>query len=300
MTSTAAARTMGPLVWGNMDQLALDDAYDQAKWASNQVYITDRRSVFSAEAVKYIAPPERHAYGPTEVEKLDVYRCNVPNAPIAIFVHGGAWRRGKASDFAYQAEMFLRAGAHHVVLDFASVDDLKGDLLAMAEQVRRAVAWVWKNAASFGGDQNRIYLTGHSSGAHIGGCVVAMDASRYGVPKDFLKGALLASGMYDLAPVRLSKRSEYVKFTDEIESELSAMRHLDRIACPLVVAVGTSESPEFIRQSREFAAAVTAAGKKAELIVAKNYNHFEVGETLANPYGILGRAALRLMGLDKG
>ena len=297
MNSVAAARTKGPLIWGDMDQLALDDAYDQAKWASNQEIVTGRRGPASVEALKHIAPPQRFAYGPTEIEKLDVYKCNVPNAPVAIFVHGGAWRRGKASDLAYQAEMFLYAGAHHVVLDFASVDELKGDLLAMAEQIRRACAWVWKNAASFGGDQNKIYLTGHSSGAHHGGCVATMDASHYGVPQDFLKGALLCSGMYDLAPVRLSKRSEYVKFTDEIESELSAMRHLDRLNCPLVLAVGTNESPEFVRQSHDFAAAVTAAGKKAELIVAKNYNHFEIGETLANPYGALGRAALAMMGL---
>jgi len=298
MNSVAAARTKGPIVFGDMDQQALDDAYDQAKWAANQVYITDRRAAFSAEALKHIAPPERHAYGPTEIEKLDIYKCGKPNAPIAIFLHGGAWRRGKASDFAYQAEMFLNAGAHHVVLDFASVDELKGDLLAMVDQVRRACVWVWKNAASLGGDQRRIYLTGHSSGAHIGGCVVTMDASRYGVPPDFLKGALLASGMYDLAPVRLSKRSEYVKFTDAMVDELSAIHHIDRLACPLTLAVGTAESPEFIRQSHEFVAAVGEADKPAGLIVAKNYNHFEIGETLANPYGVLGRAALKLMGLS--
>jgi arylformamidase len=299
MTSTAAARTMGPLVWGDMDQKALDDAYDQAVWASNQEIVTGRRAPASAEAMKHISPPQRYAYGPTEIEKLDVYDCGAVNAPVAIFAHGGAWRRGKASDFAGQAEIFLNAGAHYAVLDFASVDELKGDLLAMAGQVRRAVAWVWKNAASFGGDPKRIFLFGHSSGAHLGGCAVTADWSHYDAPQNQLAGALLCSGMYDLAPVRLSKRSEYVKFNDEIESELSAMRHLGRIACPLTIAVGTNESPEFIRQSQDFAAAVTAAGKQAELIVAKNYNHFEIGETLANPYGVLGRAALRLMALDK-
>ena len=295
--TTAAARTMGPIVWGDMDQVALDDAYDQAIWAANQVYITDRRASFSADALKYIAPPERHAYGPTDIEKFDIYKCNKPNAPIATFAHGGAWRRGKASDYAFQAEMFMNAGAHHVVLDFASVDDLKGDLMAMVDQVRRACAFVWKNAASLGGDQNKVYLTGHSSGAHIGGCVVTMDAARYGVPQDFIKGALLASGMYELAPVRLSKRSEYVNFNDAMVEELSAMRHLDRLTCPVTLAVGTAESPEFIRQTHAFAAAISAAGKPAELIVAKNYNHFEIGETLANPYGVLGRAALKLMQL---
>jgi arylformamidase len=60
---------------------------------------------------------------------------------------------------------------------------------------------------------------------------------------------------------------------------------------------GTHESPEFQRQSRDFAAAVRAAGKPVELDIAAGYNHFEIAETLANPYGVLGRAALKLMGL---
>jgi len=280
-----------------MDQLALDDAYDQSKWASNQKIITGRRAGFSAETLKHIAPPERFAYGPTEVEQVDVYKCKVPNAPVAVYVHGGAWRAGRSREYAFQAETFLNAGAHYVALDFANIDELDGDLMAMAEQVRRAVAWTWKNAARFGGDQNNFYLIGHSSGAHLGGCVVTADLTRYGVPQSMIKGCLLGSGMYDLAPVRLSKRSEYVAFTDQIENELSAMRHIDRLACPLVLIVGTNESPEFIRQTHAFADALKAAGKKAELIVANNYNHFEIGETLANPYGVMGRAALRMMGL---
>ena len=74
-------------------------------------------------------------------------------------------------------------------------------------------------------------------------------------------------------------------------------RHLARIACPVILAHGTQETPEFIRQTRDFAAALKAAGKPVELLVADGYNHFEVIETLANPYGLLGRAALAQMNL---
>ena len=51
-------------------------------------------------------------------------------------------------------------------------------------------------------------------------------------------------------------------------------------------------------QTRDFHAAVTAAGKPATLIVGEACNHFELLETLANPYGLLGRAALEQMGLS--
>ncbi len=103
--------------------------------------------------------------------------------------------------------------------------------------------------------------------------------------------------MYDLKPVRLSKRSDYVKFTDAVEDILSTQRHLDRINCPVTVLHGTLETPEFQRQTREFAAALKAAGKPVRLIVAEGYNHFEIGETLNNPYGPFGRAALEMMHL---
>ena len=69
----------------------------------------------------------------------------------------------------------------------------------MADQVRRAIAWVYNNAKSFGGDPNRIHVSGQSSGAHLSGCVVTTDWKDYGVPNDIVKGALLCSGMYDLS-----------------------------------------------------------------------------------------------------
>ncbi len=297
VTATAAAKVKGPIVWLNMDQQELDDAYDQIVYAPNRDQLGKRRLANSAEAILRIGKPERFAYGPTPIEGLDVYRTKKPNAPIAIFVHGGAWRNGAASEFTYLAEPFVDIGANFVVLDFTSVDAAGGSLFPMVEQVRRAVGWVFRNAEKFGGDRSRLHLISHSSGSHLAGCTVTHDWAKDGLSLDVLKGATLSSGMYDLKPVRLSKRSKYVKFTDAMEQELSAMRHLDRLHTPLVLSYGTYETPEFQRQSRDFAAAVKAAGKPVELLVGEGYNHFEMLETLANPYGLLGRAVLSQMGL---
>jgi len=284
-----------------MDQKELDDAYDQTVYAPNQPLIAARRKIASESVLKRLGLPQRVAYGPTEVEKLDIHKTRRQNAPVVIYIHGGAWRNGTAKDFAAPAEMFMNAGAHFVVPDFVQVQDAGGSLLPMIEQVRRAVAWVYKNAASFGGDAERTFITGHSSGAHLAGVTLVTDwVNDYGLPPDVIKGGLLVSGMYDLKPVRLSKRSEYVKFTDEIEEKLSSQRHLDKLIAPVIIAYGTQETPEFQRQSREFAAAVKAAGKPVELIVGAGFNHFEMQETFANPYGIAGRAALALMQLKPG
>jgi arylformamidase len=294
---TQQPRPKGPLVWLDMDQQALDDAYDQTVYAPNRDQVAKRRVANSEKARMVIGAPQRVAYGPSEIERLDIYRARQANAPVNIFIHGGAWRANRAADYAFLAEPFVKAGAHYVILDFINVDDTGGDLFPMVEQVRRAVAWVHANAATFGGDPNRLYLSSHSSGSHLAGCVVTHDWRKEGLPADVLKGAALGSGMYDLKPVRLSKRSKYVRFTDEMEQALSAQRHLDKLATPLILAHGTYETPEFQRQTRDFHAAVRAAGKPAELLIGEGYNHFEMLETLANPYGLLGRAVLAQMRL---
>ena len=79
------------------------------------------------------------------------------------------------------------------------------------------------------------------------------------------------------------------------EEALSPQRHLDQLNTPLVLAYGTFETPEFQRQTRDFAAAVKAAGKPVQLIVGENYAHMEMAESLGNPYAPMGRAALQLM-----
>jgi arylformamidase len=287
----------GPPVWLDMDQQELDDAYDQSVYAFNQRNIAERRLANSQKIRAILGEPQIAAYGPTAIEKVEIYKTSRTPAPMLVFLHGGAWQGGRAAQNAYLAEMFVKAGAHYVGVDFANVRETGGDLFPMVDQCRRAIAWIYRNARSFGGDPNRLYLAGHSSGAHLGGCVVITDWAKEGLPKDIIKAALLGSGMYDLKAVRLSKRANYVKFTDAMEDELSTGRHLEKIAIPLTLTHGSLETPEFQRQTREFHAALMRAGKQSQLIVGTGYNHYETQETLGNPYGLMGRAALEMMKL---
>ena len=295
--ATPPVRAKGTPVWLDLDQEDLDEAYDQSVYAFNSRNIAERLAANNEKALSVIGRPERVAYGPADIEKVDIYRTKRPNAPTMIFIHGGAWRSGRSADFALYAEVFVKAGANFAAVDFNNVIETKGDLFPMVDQCRRAVAWVYRNAASFGGNPAETYLCGRSSGSHLAGCVLITEWEKQGLPRDILKGAVLGSGMYDLKAVRLSKRGNYVKFTDEMEDALSAQRHLDKIHTPLVLAHGTLETPEFQRQTRDFAAALRAAGKPVQLIVGKGYNHYEMGETLGNPYATMGRAALEMMKL---
>jgi arylformamidase len=290
----------GPLVFLDYDQIELDAAYDQAVYQPNILQLNKRWASNSARTRARIGEPERRAYGDSGIEQLDLFRTAKSNAPIFVFIHGGAWIRGDAKSYSAPAEMFVGAGAHYIVPDFTSVADAGGSLFPMAEQMRRAIAWVWRNAASFGGDPNRLYIGGQSSGAHLAAVALTTDWPReFDLPADIVKGGLCASGMYELAPVRLSARANYVKFTDAMVEALSPIRHLDRLGAPVIVSYGTYETPEFIRQAKEFAAAVRDAGKLRELVVAENYSHLDLPETLCNPYGLLGDAVLKMMGLAR-
>ena len=297
-TAPPVPREKGPRVWLDLDQKELDDAYDQSKYAPNIQQVISRYGTNSEAVRRRLGAPERFAYGASPAEGFDLYAARRANAPVNIFIHGGAWRTGLARNYAFAAELFVNAGAHLAVLDFTNVVETKGDLMPMAQQCRSAVAWIYRNAGSFGGDQARIFVSGHSSGGHLGGVVLTTDWEKdFGLPADTVKGGLLCSGMYDLKPVRLSARSSYVTFTDAVEHALSAQRHLDRLNAPLALAYGTLETPEFQRQTKDFAAAVKAAGKPVELLVGEGYNHFEILDTLASPYGLLGRAVLEQMKL---
>src|ERR1039458_9262868 len=136
MQQPATARA--PLVWRDMDQKTLDDAYDQLVYAPNRDLILARMAAASERARKLLDPAQRAAYGPNEHERLDIYRTpTLPSppsggrgggAPVNIFVQGGAWLRGSAAESALYAEPLVGAGAHAVIIDFVNVDQAGGDL----------------------------------------------------------------------------------------------------------------------------------------------------------------------------
>jgi arylformamidase len=291
-----AAAENGPKVWLDMDQKQLDDAYDQTKYAPNFLQVTKRYASNSAAMRARAGEPKRASYGPTPIERLEIYPTRRPNAPIHIHIHGGAWHQRPATDYAFPAEMLMKAGAHYVLPDFISVDESGGELMPMVDQVRNCIAWTIRNAQDFGGDATRVYLSGFSSGSHLAGVALLTDwAKDFDLPDNVIRGAVLCSGLYDLKAVRLSARSKYVHITDEIEQTLSPQRQLEKIRTPLVLAHGTNETPEFQRQTRDFAAALKAANKPVQFFINDNYNHFEMMETFGNPYGLLGRAVLEQM-----
>ena len=286
-------------VFRDYDQAELDRQYDQRAWAPNAIELINRYGADSAAVRQRMGEPVRYHYGDTRAQSLDLFRTHRTPAPIHVFIHGGAWRLLSARESAFPAETFVRAGAHYVAVDFAPLPIVALD--QMVDQVRSAIAWLFRHADQLGGDRNRIFVSGHSSGAHLAAAAATTDwKSRFGLPQDVVKGVLCCSGIYDLEPVRLSARNDYVQLDQALVETLSPIHHLANLRCPLAVGVGERESDEFRRQARDFAAAVEDHGVPVEYFEGGGLNHFEIVTTLASPAGLLGRIALHQMGLGLG
>jgi arylformamidase len=278
------------------DQAELDRQYDQRAWAKNAVEIINLYGTKSDEVRGRIGLPQTYPYGDGPSEVLDLYLCQDTQAPIHVFIHGGAWRQLSRHESSFAAEVFTSAGAHFVALDFSLIP--AATLPEMVRQVRIAIKWLYEHGSRVGGDHEKIFVSGHSSGAHLAASVITTDwPTEFGLPPSTVKGALCISGIYDLEPVRLSARNEFLKLDVATSHVLSPLRHVDQLSCKTVVAYGQYESQEFIRQAREFAAAVAQSGHLQQLVEGQNRNHFEIALDLAEPQSLLTQLALEQMGL---
>jgi arylformamidase len=258
------------------DQKALDDQYEQRVWVPRADQIIKRYADKSDAVRKRLGEPRVGRYGPTPPETLDVYGSG---KKAFVFVHGGAWKRQSSREQGFLAEPIVQAGATYIALNFALLPAVT--MAEMVGQVCRALEWIKKTLSV------DIALCGHSSGGHLAACAL--------IKTNFVRKAMVVSGIYDLLPVRLSARNDYVRLNERLEHEYSPIRHVDSIKCPVTVGWAEKESAEFLRQSREFAAALKTAGKLTQFLEGKELNHFEIVETMADPRSPLGRAALNML-----
>ncbi len=236
------------------------------------------------------------SYGPTLSETLDIFPAATKGAPTNIFIHGGAWKSGHKDEVSFPAPVFHNAGANFVAVNFDLVPDVM--LEEQIRQCRAAIAWVYRNADSFGGDPDRIFVSGHSSGGHVTGVMTITDwEGVYGLPADIIKGAAPISGMFDLEPVIHSWRNSYLKMDAERARALSTIHHIPETKIPLVIGFGSDELTEFQRQSCDFAAAWRAAGQTCTLIEVPGKHHFEMGAGYGDPQNPIMQAIFDQMSL---
>jgi acetyl esterase/lipase len=237
------------------------------------------------EDIRYYDGP-----GPDEDKHLlDLY---LPAAgrdfPVIIFIHGGSWRFGDKDSLLYpHGEIGARFARRGVALAVASYRLApKHKFPAQAEDVARAFAWAWRNAASYGGDPERIFLSGHSAGGHLA-ALVALD-ERYlaaeGVPPSAVAGVIGLSGVYDLelANEEATWFSRWFVGRAVFGDDLSVLRDASpityaRAGAPPVLLLWGDGDPEYIRhQPGPMAAALRAAGAEVEAAEIAGRNHYTI------------------------
>lgn len=223
-------------------------------------------------------------YGPTRMEKLDIYPAAEPGAPVVIFIHGGYWFDGrlKKENYIWVARGFVERGVTAVIVDYDVCPKVTVD--EIVRQCRAAVAWTYKNAETFGGDRERLYVTGNSAGGHLTAMMAITDwAGEYMLPADIIKGACPISGLYDLEPFQYTWLQPKIQFNGQQIRRNSPVLHVPENAIPLLISWGTEESGEFWRQSQEFGAAWQARGNPATLHPQAGGDHFTAIDGFSDP-----------------
>jgi arylformamidase len=281
-------------VWLDYDQAELDRQYNQRSVVPDG----DAYKAGDAEASERARaefPCQEAKYGISENERLDYFPAAEPGAPVLVFLHGGAWTRGSKSNESFIAPEFLKSGAAVVCVDFSMAP--LATLDKMVEQCRRAVAWVYTHAKTMNADPARLVIAGHSSGAHLAAMMLVTEWSGSRLPDDVIKGCVITSGMYDLTPVRLSFRNEYLHLDEAAVERLSPLRHLRAGLPPVAVFYGGAELAEFRRQNQDFVRALRGAGLTCEDGDLPGLNHFDMGRQLAAADSPVHKAARKMLGL---
>ena len=285
-------------VFRDYDQAALDAQYNNRARVPEHVELYADFDIEGEAVLENFETRLDVSYGPSAEETLDVYLPeNTKHAPINVLLHGGYWFSRHKNDFRFLAQGLTRAGAVLVVVNYALVPSV--DLDELVRQCRAAVAWTYGNAETFGGDKERIYVSGWSAGGQLTAMMMATDWPAFadGLAPDLLKGGTAISGIYDLEPIRLGFMQETLGLTPEQVARNSPIGLTPATDAPLIVAVGGDESEEFRRQSETFAAAWGDKGVPCEMMVRPGINHFTILGEFADADSGLTRAVRKQMGL---
>ena len=283
------------MTYRNLSPEALELEFNPRAVARN---IDERLATYAAESAETRARLDCALdvrYGPGAKETLDIFPAADSGAPVLLFIHGGYWRAMDKSDYSFIADVFQPAGATTVVINYDLCPTVTLDTIV--EQSNRSIAWTFRNIADYGGDPERIYVSGNSAGGHLTAMALAHDWEAEGLPVDIIKGAAPITGVMDCEPVLDITVNELVRLEPEAARRLSPLRNPPRRALPLLVAVGGAEPRLWIEMSEDYAALCRKHGIECEYLEIPDHDHFDISRAVGDPESPLARAMLRMMGL---
>ncbi|MGB7302122.1 MAG: alpha/beta hydrolase [Burkholderiaceae bacterium] len=235
--------------------------------------------------------------GSDPYQSVAVYRANQPRGNVLCVMHGGGWTNGYKEWMAYMAPAVTSRGITMVSIGYRLAP--RHIHPAGMNDCMDAVAWVYRNIADYGGDPNRIFISGHSAGGHFAAMLALLtdwQAPR-SLSANVIRGALPISGTFLFGPESgFSMRPRFLG--DEAlgnEALASPMNHLRAEAPPFMVAWGEKDFPHLVRQSERFAHDSSALGNAVETIVLAQCDHLGAGFAAGDVDGAWIEAADKFM-----
>ena len=215
-------------------------------------------------------------------------------APVLVFLHGGYWRALDKSDHSFVAPSLISQGVCVVVPNYALCPAVTIPDIVM--QMVKALAWVWRHIATWGGDPRRIHVAGHSAGGHLAAMLMACDwrACAPDLPADLVKSGLSVSGLYELDSIR---RSPLLQASLRLDDEQVRRASPAWMPAPahgvLHSVVGGLESEAFLAHNQLIQ---TAWGVERVPVaeVLPGLHHFSMMNAFATPGHALNRRVLQL------
>ena len=276
------------MIYRDYDQSALDAQYNlRARVTDHPEYFArwDRES----KAVRATRPCRLDLRYDTEA--LDFFPAAKTRSPCLVFIHGGYWQAFGKGDYSFVAPAYQDAGVSVAVIDYTLAP--KASMDEIVRQNRAAIAWLYRNSRELGIDAGRIHVCGHSAGGHLTAMMLETDWRPFGLERSPVRGGCAISGLYDLEPIRLCYLNKVLGLDAAAARRNSPIHSVPKSAPPLILSLGTAETPEFLRQQADFAAAWRAAGLALETADQPGAHHFSVMDHFADAGSLLNRALMR-------
>jgi arylformamidase len=224
-------------------------------------------------------PSKRNvAYGEGPHDRVDLYFPENADGsrPIHVFIHGGYWRAFSKDDYAFVADSVTQAGAIAAIVDYSLLPKVRMPVLV--EQVQRACQWLAENAETFGGNPERLTISGHSAGGHLAAMACLPGAGNYRI-----HSALLVSGLYELAPLAASYLQPEIQLTPEEVESFSPLRFPGNSATRFILLVGADETKPFHDQAQNYLNHLRDDACDAELMSLPGEHHMSIVLSLGTP-----------------
>ncbi len=212
--------------------------------------------------------------------------------PILVWIHGGGWRRGDKANVSLKPQAFIGKGYVLVSVNYRLAPQVR--YKEQGGDIARAIRWVHDHAKQYRGSPDRIFVMGHSAGAHLAALVATDD--RYlkaeGLPLSTIKGTILLDGAgynipnrFEAAPPAARRMAEGVFGRDqETQKDASPITHVAKDkGIPPFLIIHVADRAESKAQSHEFAGALQKVGVSAEVVPAEGKTHGSLNQELGQP-----------------